>query len=50
MREILDGFHIVVKMNKALDEVRSGESRRMLVGNATKGRMRKSLPKLPLAR
>ena len=26
---ILDRFHIVAKMNKALDEVRSGESRRM---------------------
>jgi transposase len=26
---ILDHFHIVVKMNKALDEVRAGESRRM---------------------
>ena len=27
---ILDRFHIVAKMNKALDEVRAGESRRML--------------------
>jgi transposase len=26
---ILDGFHIVARMNKALDEVRAGESRRM---------------------
>ena len=26
---ILDSFHIVAKMNKALDEVRVGESRRM---------------------
>ncbi len=26
---ILDRFHIVAKMNKALDEVRNGESRRM---------------------
>ena len=26
---ILDGFHIVAKMNKALDEVGAGESRRM---------------------
>ena len=26
---ILDGFHIVAKMNKALDEVRAGESRRI---------------------
>jgi transposase len=26
---ILDRFHIVAKMNKALDEVRTGESRRM---------------------
>jgi transposase len=26
---ILDRFHIVAKMNKALDEVRAGESRRM---------------------
>ncbi len=31
---ILDRFHIVAKMNKALDEVRAGESRRM----ATEGR------------
>jgi transposase len=28
---ILDRFHIVAKMNKALDEVRAGESRRMAV-------------------
>jgi transposase len=27
---ILDRFHIVAKMNKALDEVRAGESRRTL--------------------
>src|SRR6202050_3601683 len=27
---ILDRFHIVAKMNKALDEIRAGESRRML--------------------
>lgn len=27
---ILDRFHIVAKMNKALDEVRAGESRRMV--------------------
>ena len=26
---ILDRFHIVAKMNKALDEIRAGESRRM---------------------
>ena len=26
---ILDRFHIVAKMNKALDEVRAGESHRM---------------------
>jgi transposase len=26
---ILDRFHIVATMNKALDEVRAGESRRM---------------------
>jgi transposase len=26
---ILDRFHIVAKMNKALDEIRSGESRRI---------------------
>jgi transposase len=26
---ILDRFHIVAKMNKAVDEVRAGESRRM---------------------
>ena len=26
---ILDRFHIVAKMDKALDEVRAGESRRM---------------------
>ncbi len=26
---ILDRFHLVAKMNKALDEVRAGESRRM---------------------
>jgi len=26
---ILDRFHIVAKMNKALDEVRAGESRRI---------------------
>ena len=32
---ILDRFHIVAKMNKALDEVRAGESRRM----ASEGRM-----------
>ena len=32
---ILDRFHIVAKMNKALDEVRAGESRRM----AMEGRM-----------
>src|SRR5207245_2354846 len=32
---ILDRFHIVAKMNKALDEVRAGESRRM----ATEGRL-----------
>ncbi len=32
---ILDRFHIVAKMNKALDEVRAGESRRM----ATEGRV-----------
>ena len=28
-RHILDRFHIVAKMNKALDEVRAGESRRI---------------------
>jgi transposase len=32
---ILDRFHIVAKMNKALDEVRAGESRRM----ASEGRI-----------
>jgi transposase len=32
---ILDRFHIVAKMNKALDEVRAGESRRMV----TEGRV-----------
>ena len=32
---ILDRFHIVAKMNKALDAVRAGESRRM----ATEGRV-----------
>ena len=32
---ILDRFHIVAKMNKALDEIRAGESRRM----ATEGRV-----------
>jgi transposase len=32
---ILDRVHIVVKTNKALDEVRAGESRRM----ASEGRM-----------
>ena len=32
---ILDRFHIVAKMNKALDEVRAGESRRM----ASEGRV-----------
>jgi transposase len=32
---ILDRFHIEAKMNKALDEVRAGESRRM----ATEGRV-----------
>ena len=32
---ILDRFHIVANMNKALDEVRAGESRRM----ATEGRV-----------
>jgi transposase len=32
---ILDRFHIVAKMNKALDEVRAGESRRM----ASEGRL-----------
>jgi transposase len=26
---ILDRFHILAKMNKALDEIRAGESRRM---------------------
>jgi hypothetical protein len=29
---ILDRFHIVAKMNKARDEVRAGESRRMANG------------------
>jgi transposase len=32
---ILDRFHIVAKMNKALDEIRAGESRRM----ASEGRV-----------
>jgi transposase len=27
--DILDRFHIVAKMNKALDEIRAGESRHM---------------------
>jgi len=34
---ILDRFHIVAKMNNALDEIRGGESRRM----ASEGRARK---------
>jgi transposase len=33
---ILDGFHIVAKMNKALDEVRAGESRRMAMEGLTR--------------
>ena len=32
---ILDRFHIVAKMNKALDEVRAGESRRMAAEGRT---------------
>jgi len=32
---ILDRFHIVAKMNKALDEVRAGESRRMAMEGRT---------------
>jgi transposase len=28
-RHLLDRFHIVAKMNKALDEIRAGESRRI---------------------
>ena len=32
---ILDRFHIVAKMNKALDEVRAGESRRMALEGRT---------------
>ena len=32
---ILDRFHIVAKMNKALDEVRAGESRRMAIEGRT---------------
>ena len=32
---ILDRFHIVAKMNKALDEVRAGESRRMAMEGQT---------------
>jgi transposase len=32
---ILDRFHIVAKMNKALDEIRSGESRRMAMEGRT---------------
>ena len=28
--DILDRFHMVAKLNKALDEVRAGEARRML--------------------
>lgn len=31
----LDRFHIVAKMNKALDEVRAGESRRMAIEGRT---------------
>jgi len=37
---ILDRFHIVAKMNKALDEVRAGESRRM----ASEGRVPQEIP------
>jgi transposase len=32
---ILDRFHIVAKMNKALDEIRAGESRRMAIEGRT---------------
>ena len=32
---ILDRFHIVAKMNKALDEIRAGESRRMAMDGRT---------------
>src|ERR1019366_1899090 len=32
---ILDRFHLVTKMNKALDEVRAGESRRMAAEGRT---------------
>jgi hypothetical protein len=32
---IVDRFHIVAKMNKALDEVRAGESRRKAMGGRT---------------
>ena len=32
---ILDRFHIVAKMNKALDEVRAAEARRMMARRAT---------------
>jgi len=32
---ILDRFHIVAKMNKALDEVRAGESRRIAIEGRT---------------
>jgi Transposase and inactivated derivatives len=32
---ILDRFHIVAKMNKALDEIRAGESRRMAMEGRT---------------
>jgi transposase len=35
---ILDRFHIVAKTNKALDEVRAGESRRMAVGRGPPAR------------
>jgi transposase len=32
---ILDRFHIVAKMNRALDEIRAGESRRMAMEGRT---------------
>jgi hypothetical protein len=34
---ILDRFHIVAKMNKALDEIRAKETRRMKRGRARPG-------------
>jgi len=36
---ILDRFHIVAKMNKALDEVRAGESRRIAIEAARTNRL-----------